>query len=74
MSNSVTINTETAKELVSSIRELKAEITSLKKIILNPRYGSNAWWERELEIGENEIKEGNYKTYKDAKSLISNLS
>ena len=73
MANGVLVDTKTVKDLVSSIRELKEEISSLKKAITNPCYGCEAWWKSEIEKGETDIKAGNYKMYKNAKSLISDL-
>ena len=73
MFDDVTINSNIAKELVNSIHELKEEISSLKKILTNVRYGSNKWWSEEIISGENEIKAGDYKVYKGAKSFISDL-
>jgi len=74
MANGVVIDTKTVKDLVSSIRELTEEVSSLKKMLTNPRYGSKAWWNLEIKLGEEEIKSGYYKKYKSAKSLIYDLS
>lgn len=73
MSDAVTINTNIAKELVSSIHELKEEISSLKKILVGNKYGSSKWWDDEFVRGEQDIKRRDYKVYKSAKSLISDL-
>ena len=73
MANGIVLDKQTANELVTSIRELKEEVSSLRKTLANPPYGSKAWWHLEIEKGEKEIKEGKYKEFKDAKSLIANL-
>lgn len=73
MSNVVTIDSKTAKELVTSIRELKEEVTSLKKILVTLGYGNKNWWNIEIKQGEKDIKAGNYKTFKSAKNLISDF-
>ena len=73
MSDAITINSNIARDLVTSIRELKAEITSLKKILKESKYGSKEWWVEELKKGDVEISSGYYKTYKSGKSLIADL-
>lgn len=35
--------------------------------------GSPLWWEREIAIGEKEISEGKYKTFKNVKDAIKYL-
>lgn len=73
MSDSVIINSNIAKDLVTSIRELKEEVSALKKILVMTKYGSDKWWHDEIVRGENDIKKSDYKIYKNAKSLISDL-
>lgn len=73
MSDAVNINSNIARDLITSIRELKAEISSLKKILKGSVYGSEEWWAEEIRKGEDDITSGNYKSYKNAKSLIADL-
>ena len=73
MADVASIDIKTAKSLISSIDELKEEIASLKKILTNPRNGTKEWWNREIENGNKDIMNGNYKSFKNAKSLIADL-
>lgn len=75
MARLITVNTSTAKKLVNELEQLE----ELKKHILRLLpdgvlpHGSKLWWEKEVLQGEEEIKKGEFKTYKNVKSLISDL-
>ena len=75
MTKAITIDNTTAKKIVKELESLEA----LKASILNllPEgifsYGSKFWWEKEILAGEDDIKKGKYKTYKNADLLIDDL-
>ncbi|OGE18344.1 hypothetical protein A2769_01505 [Candidatus Daviesbacteria bacterium RIFCSPHIGHO2_01_FULL_37_27] len=75
MTKSITIDNTTAKKIIKDLESFEI----LKASILNllPEgvfsYGSKLWWEKETLVGEEEIKKGKYKTYKNTHSLIDDL-
>ncbi|OGM26157.1 hypothetical protein A3D00_02950 [Candidatus Woesebacteria bacterium RIFCSPHIGHO2_02_FULL_38_9] len=44
-----------------------------RKTITKPSYGSDEWWDEEIKRGEADVKSGNYKSFKSARSLIADL-
>ena len=75
MTKTAVIDTEVAKRIISElekIEQFKAQIIHLIPDNVLP-YGSKLWWEKEALAGEEEIKKGRYKTYKNAHSLIDEL-
>ena len=73
MSKAVSIDTKTAEKLVreiESFEEVKKYILQLLPEDVIPD-GSKLWWEKEIISGEEEIKKGDYKIYKNAELLLS---
>ncbi len=75
MAKTATINAATAKKIIAGFEEFE----ELKKqvLLLIPEkfipYGSKLWWQKEVLGGEDEIRKGKVKEYRNAKSLISDL-
>lgn len=75
----VTLDLETAKLFLKETEVLKESVKNLRQRLLLSlpekflKEGSDLWWEREVWIGEEEIKKGQYETYKSAKHLIADL-
>lgn len=70
----VSINSKIVKDMLTTLREIKEDVARLrKKIELEPPYGSDEWWEREVLEGEREIRAGKYRTYKSTNELIKDL-
>lgn len=75
MSKSASIDIKTAEKLVreiESFEEIKKHILQLLPEEVIP-YGSKLWWEKEMIGGEEIIKKGKYKVYKNPQLLISDL-
>lgn len=75
MAQAISINTELAKKILSAVEEIKSEVVKLRKELRNTTlaYGSDAWWEQEILSGEEQIKKGEFKSYKKASQLIADL-
>lgn len=72
----VTIDTKTAETLLKEIEAMRKSLEALRKKVINilpAKYGSDAWWEKEIGEGLKEVKHGKYTVYKNAKDLISDL-
>ena len=52
MSNTVAIDTRTARDILTSLKEIKEELGLLRMVLTRPRYGSDEWWEEEIRTGE----------------------
>lgn len=78
MSNraTVTIDTKTAESIFSEISLIEKRLSVLRKKVMEfvpASYGSDAWWEKEIEGAQQEIKEGKYTVYNNAHDLIKDL-
>ncbi|MBI2074463.1 MAG: hypothetical protein HYT83_01355 [Candidatus Levybacteria bacterium] len=75
MSKSTTIDTTVIKKLINELEHLEELKLHILRIIPEDMlpYGSKLWWEKEVLNGEEEIKKGKFKTYKNAKMLIADL-
>lgn len=74
--SAVTIDTKTAETLLKEIEVMRRSLEALRKKVINllpARYGSDTWWEKEIEEGLKEVKQGKYAVYKNSKDLISDL-
>ncbi len=75
MAKVLSIDINTAKKIISDLEQLE----ELKRRILRflPEeiipYGSRLWWDKEIITGEEEIKKREFKTYKNPKTLLSDL-
>lgn len=69
----IPIDTRTIKDLLITLRELKNEVAKLRESLVEPLYGSDAWWKREVIEGEKEISAGKYRAYKSVNKLIADL-
>lgn len=78
-SRAKTIDAKTAKEILAEIEMYQKGLADLRRklLLVLPekflKYGSELWWEKTTLKGEEEIKKGNYKVYKNAKDLIADL-
>ena len=74
--STVTIDTRTVETLLEEIDAMRKSLETLRKKVIKllpARYGSDLWWEKEINEGLKEVKEGKYTTYKNAKHLIDDL-
>lgn len=80
MSNqTITLETKTFLDLLEKISLQQKVLNELyQKILLSLpeglfKKGSNLWWEKAIALGEKEIAQGNYKTYKSTSKFIADL-
>ena len=77
MSNSaISISSSTAKSLFTEVEKIEKSLAKLKKklfLSLPAKYGSKDWWEKEIVLGEKEIANKDYRVYKTANDLITDL-
>lgn len=71
MAQTITVNAKTLEQVVSQLDKLTKEVAAIKKQILDqePINGSDAWWEKEIKEGEEDIKKGNYYELRDENEL-----
>lgn len=64
------------QQIISRLDRVEQEIKEIKKLLKRnvPSYGSDAWWETEISVGEKQIKKGQLKVYKNASSLVADLA
>ena len=69
--NTVTIPAKTIDEIFSRLDELTKAVRkiSVKFFEKEPPYGSDEWWDKEIEEGEKDIKAGKYTTINNKKEL-----
>lgn len=76
MSQTVTIDTVTAKKLVENLENLeslKTKILDLLPLSFLSR-GSSLWWEKADKEGLSDYKSGKYKSFANVKTLIKELN
>lgn len=75
--SAVTIDTKTAENILREIEAVRKSLEVLRKKIIKllpSKYGSDTWWEKEIEDGLEEVKQGKvYGPFKDANELIRTL-
>lgn len=74
--NSVTIDVKTAERIFTELEAMRKNLDVLKERVikfLSAKYGSDLWWEKEIEEAQKEIKQGKYTVYRNAKDLINDL-
>ena len=70
MSQVVAIDAGTVKNILSTLRELKEQLSSLnERLESEPPYGSEAWWEWSDKKAKEDIKSGRYTKIHDKKEL-----
>jgi hypothetical protein len=73
----VTINTKTAETILKEVESMRQSLEALRKKILKllpARYGSDEWWEKEIEEGLEEVRRGKVRgPFKNADDLIRSL-
>jgi len=52
--------------IINTLGRVEQELKEIKKLLKKslPAYGSDAWWEKEIISGEEQIKKGRFKNYK----------
>lgn len=76
---SLTFQQSTIEELLDLLSQREKSARKLRKQLLLSlpdsflKKGSDLWWEKEVVLGEKEIRAGRYKTYKSAKGFIDDL-
>lgn len=74
--STVTIDSETAENILKDVESMRKSLEALRKRVIKllpQRYGSDAWWEKEIEEGVKEVKQGKYTIYKNVHDLINDL-
>ena len=58
MSQTITVPTKTIEEILTRLDRLTREIKAIKTKLFEeePPYGSDEWWEKEIEEGLEEVK------------------
>jgi len=70
MAQTVSIDAKIAKDIVSSLRELKQQLASLNEKLENaPPYGSDEWWKWSNRKALQSIKRGQGITVRNKKEL-----
>jgi len=64
MTQAVTIDAKTAKEMVNVFQELRLEVVRLRRVLEKSSvYGSKAWWEKSTQRALEEARNGDvYKS------------
>ena len=75
MSQAITVTPKTIEEILSRLDRITKDITTIKARLFEqePKYGSDAWWDKEIKEGLEEVKQGKYTVYENAKDLIKDL-
>ncbi len=63
------------QQIIDRLGRVEQELKEIKKLLKQslPVYGSDAWWEREIIYGEEQIKKGRFNNYKNAESMVAQL-
>ena len=72
----VTVPAKTFEKIVSKLEELAQDVQIIKTKILTEesRYGSNKWWEKEIEQAEKEFKKGKGIRFESVKDAVKWLN
>ncbi|OGG26558.1 hypothetical protein A2960_03685 [Candidatus Gottesmanbacteria bacterium RIFCSPLOWO2_01_FULL_39_12b] len=74
MVNASPANEYKLDKILSSLEELKREVSQVKaKLEEAPSYGSEEWWDWSDKQAMEDIKAGRYKTFKSVKELTKHL-
>lgn len=75
MNQAVTVSPKTIEEILTRLDRLTKEVRAIKARLFGeaPPYGTDKWWEKEIEEGLGEVKQGKYKIYNNAKDLLNDL-
>lgn len=68
MSQTITISQTEYEKLLGRIGRLEEAIRKLLRKS-EPVHGSDEWWTEEMKKADNDIKEGRYQTFSNAKDL-----
>ncbi len=71
MSQTVTISSKTVEEILANLNTLTREIKEIKARLFGEKftYGSNEWWDKEIEESEKEFKKGKGTIISNKKEL-----
>ena len=70
MAQAATIDTRFARDILSTLRELKEQIVSLnEKLEGAPPYGSDEWWAWSEKRAQEDIKAGRYTVLRNKKEV-----
>ncbi len=71
MNQTITVSPKTIEEILTRLDKLTREIKAIKTKLFEeePPYGSDEWWENEINEGLRDIKNGKYTELRSRKEL-----
>lgn len=76
MNQTVTVPVKTINEIFSRLDELTKAVKTISARLLKEGslYGSDEWWDKEIEEGIEEVKKGKVKKFENMKEAIHYLN
>lgn len=76
MPNTVSVNAKTINHIVAQLDKLARDVEAIKARVFTqePPYGSDLWWEKEIEEAEETIRKGKGIKFNSAKEAIKWLN
>ena len=75
--STTTINAKTVESIFAEIALIEKRLAALRKRVMRflpTPYGSDVWWEREIEEGLKEVKAGKVKRFETMEETIRYLN
>lgn len=73
MANTISVNAKTVSLILARLDKLAKDVQAIKARVLEeePPYGSDAWWEKEIQEVEEDFKKGKGIRFNSAKEATS---
>lgn len=73
MNNTISVDTKTVNQIMKRLESLAKDVKLIKEKLSRgePVYGSDTWWEKEIQDSEKEFSAGKGITFKNAKDAIT---
>ena len=72
MNKTITVNTQTIQTILSRLDQLTRDIKVMKERLfeLEPEYGSDVWWDKQIEESGRDFKKGKGIKFNSVKEAI----
>lgn len=71
MAQSISVDEKTIQKILTRLDKLTEDVKEIKNRLpeQKPHYGSDEWWDKEINEGEEDIEKGDYYELRDKKEI-----